>query len=540
MGGGAMSPEPIQRRVANPASLQIAAAQFQDHEQYIHRVVWSPADGLRKDLPLSRVKPSESPEIINLRIKDSIYSARPAFTRVGDALANPILAAAVFVTSENVEYLYALTTRGVHELVGNSWVALTGPALTAEQYSHYALTAWNDKMIYANGYDKIGEINHVGRTYGPIAAAPRARHVTTFAGRLIAGYVDSNPTRIQWSVRNDNTNWTGLGSGYEDLLSTPGGVVDAVRGIFPISDLDAVVVRTRSVWLMRQTGNFDAPFTFNKLSDISGTISPWSLVITPVGLMGLFRDNVYRLSTDSLPEPVGDAVRTEILSTLGVDHASAAYDVWNGDYCLVVPQDTQTHVWRYNVESRKWTKDRLPYRVWRIHSAIYRTAIAMQDLPGTMESLSGPFELLGLTNQKYGIVGATGLANQTLVREDPAGLVDQMPSVGQPDQGVYIELWSGQLGITDSIHNIHLTELLVEYTASQLIELLMDYSMDGGLTWVLASRVTVPSSNRPTIARLVSNLSRGGMLLRLRANSAVGFNLIAAYPRAAEGGLIAY
>lgn len=532
---------PIVTRPTDPAVIAVASAQYRPEEQSVLRTLWSPPGGIRHDVPLGRLAPSESPELQNLRIYRGAYHTRPSIVRLGNALTEPVLTSAIFVTSYSSELLHALTTKGIYELSGNEWVALDGPVLTASSYGQYSLTAWNDRLIYSNGSDKIGEVNNQTRTYAPIAEAPVARYVTTFAGRLLAGYVEGSPSRIQWSVRNNNADWDGLSSGYEDLLSTPGGVVDAVRGIFPISDFDAVVIRTRSVWLIRQTGDLVAPFSFTKLHDTTGTISPWTLTLTPKGIVGLFRDNVYLINSSEAPRPIGDRVRDELLSSEGIDYASACFDAWPQHYCVTVPQADQTTVWRYDMQDQdgKWTKDVYPFPSRRIHSAIYRTAIGMGELTGTMEGLTGPFELLGLQDQRHGIIFATGIAGQTVVRETEVAGWDQHPDEEINDSGVQVRLWSGELSVATETRGVEMVELLVSYRAVRDVPLRMEYSDDGGETWHLGTVATAWQATRTTVVRFSYNLSRDRLMLRLASSDGSGIVIIAGYPRVAEGGEVA-
>lgn len=478
----------------------------------------------------------------NLRIYRGAYWVRPAVSRVGMPLTEPILTSAVFVTSDGTEILHALTTQHVYELVGSAWVQLTGPTLGASDYTQYSLTAWNDRLIFANGFDKISEVNNSSRTYAEIFAAPRARYVTTFGGRLVAGYVEGSPSRVQWSARNNNVDWTGLGSGYEDLLSTPGGVVDAVRGIFPISELDAIIVRARSIWLMRQTGDFLVPFRFDKMWDVTGTVSPWTFAITPKGLIGLFRDNVYLVSPSEPPKPIGNRIRDLIAGAAGLDYASGCFDVWRQEYCFTVPEASQTVVWRYNVNSDEdlWTRDVYNFGSKRIHSQVYRTAIGMDELAGSMETLAGPFELLGLGEHRRGVLFATGVANQTVVREDENATLDQSPMTSVADRGVGFEIWTGQLNVVSDLKGVHLVEIQVEYSSTRDVVLLAEVSSDGGDTWETYGGEVVARAFKGTrVVRFSVDISRSTLMLRLYSNNSVGFKLTGAHPRLAEGGEIA-
>jgi hypothetical protein len=535
-----MSPRPSRVRQPSRELVALLTTPLDEAGTPQNKVLWSPPGGLVRNKRVSQLTPAESPQMHNLRIKDGAYQVRPGVIRLGNALPDPILHAAVFVTSENTELVHALTTTGIYELVGDSWVQLDGPVLTAQEYAHYALTAWNNKLIYTNGFDKIGEVDNVSRSYAPIPAAPRARHITTFAGRLVAGYVEGIPNRLQWTARNNNADWTGLGSGFEDLLSTPGGVVDAVRGIFPLSDTDALVVRSRSVWLMRETGYVQSPFSFSKLWDISGTIAPWTLALTPIGLFGLFRDNVYLMTAASTPEPIGFEVREEILSNANIDFASAAYDVWNREYCIALPGEDLSTVWRYSVDTKKWTKDIYHFPIHRMQGTLYRNAIAIEDLEGTMDDLEGPFELLGLLPQEAGLLFSSGVADQTVVRESAGATDDEHPWDEEGNSPIGFEIQSSQMVLTTVLRTIHMTEFSFEYTASRPVNVRLYVSSDGGVTWTFGGYLTVPASQAAEIGRIAYQASRGKLMAKLLSLDGAGLSLHAGYPRLAEGGEIAY
>lgn len=531
---------PSARRLPSPGLLGVLGAKYDPERTMRDMVYFSPPGGMSLNRRLNQYDPTQSPRLTNLRPKDGSYATRLPVETVGNALTAPILTPLLFVDNAGNETLVAFTTTGIYTLVGSTWTAVTGAALGASGSSQYSTTAWNSRLVYANGTNAIGEVNFTANTYAALVGAPVARYVTTFAGRIIAGYIAANEARIQWSVKNNNADWSGLGSGFEDLLSSAGGVVDPVQGLFALTENVALIVRKRSIWVMTQTGYVDAPFAFSRLWDIVGTKAPWSLALTPVGVVGLFTDNVYLFSDQMVPTPIGDDIRSELLATPNLTAAAGVYDPYEQEYRLTVPQTSGSSVvWRYSAPLQRWFRDEYSFNIVRMASAIYQNSISMDELGGTMDDLPGTYDTLGLSDQRNGVLFATGTANEKMLREFSGSGSDASAS-GGASSAVDMDIYSGLISADSPLETVQLSEVVIHYTAMKAVTLKVEYSADGGASWINYGSVSVSATALPAIARVTKPLARNRLQFRVSSTDAGGFVLLAAYPRMIRGGKLAY
>jgi len=286
-----------------------------------------------------------------------------------------------------------------------------------------------------------------------------------------------------------------LGSGYEDLISTPGGQLDQQRGVWPITDTIALCVRSKSVWQMMATGNFDAPFVFARLYDSIGSDAPASIVALPSAIVGLFNDNVYIMSHQML-QPIGDVqmqdgrcigVRDVILSeTTNPAGAIGMFDPITRNYWLT----NQTYVYRYSILDQGWTRHQYPYAVRHImqtKSAISGLSIAqlsgtIASLVGTIADLVGTVALSG--NYFVSLVSGTGY----VIHEDPTATNDADGEAGTVSSDISIA--TGAIMFASSLRRNQIVQVQLECTVDYEQDLLLELSRDGGVSWETYSTVT--------------------------------------------------
>jgi hypothetical protein len=481
---------------------------------------------------------TESPDLRNYRIQSQRYRVRPVLSRLNNTpLADPVVTLVYTLDQDSNELVVACTTQGIYKLSNDVFVQLTGPTLHGDTFTRFSTSGWNKKMVFSTGYDPVGIVDFDNGVYSFLPGAPTGPFVATFGGRIIV----ANSNRLTWCAKDNENDWTGLGSGYEDLLAAPGGVVDAVHGVFPITDTYALVVRSRSVWAMQITGNFDVPFIFTRIWANTESIAPWSLVLTPIGVVGLFSDGVYLLSLDSPPQPIGLRVR-DIMVIPGIRQAVATYDIQQAAYCLAIPQadGVSTLVWRYYIREQRWTYDYYPFVITHLIAANYQSALQIAQLTGQINQLVGPIYLLGTSEQKSGLIMTDGVANHYCVRDDNwnSGVAaDQYPDGTFGNTTAY--LTSDILRGDSLLYSGQLIEVEVEYICNRTTTLRMEWSTDGGISWFQSGTITCTSSQYPKIGKFPGNLTRERLQIRLISEDAQGLQIISCHPRYAQEGKIA-
>ena len=147
--------------------------------------------------------------------------------------------------------LFLLTTSYLYVLTAGAWVvASTGTYVGDEDYKP-SFDSWQDNMLFTSFNDTVKLWT---AATGAVTALNAFGGVTTKAGcmalfktRLILGMLDENgtksPWRVKWSQVGTYSSFTGVGSGFQDLLETPGPVL-TMQTI-----LDKLFVfKTDSIW----------------------------------------------------------------------------------------------------------------------------------------------------------------------------------------------------------------------------------------------------------------------------------------------------
>src|SRR6266850_985495 len=247
---------------------QAAIAQYQyDPKLYSNPVHPFGFKGHDKTSALSRIGEGYCRLVRNLMFRDGQYFTRDGVITFGDITTNPIVHAQEVILSSGSIYAVMFNTGGVYVLQNGVWSATSGASWSTSDLRAFSLTGWGDSVIFAEDTLGIFRLDFTG-LYAKtrLTSLAGVKHLATFDGRIIASLAD----RVQWSVKNDETDWSGIGSGFEDLRSAMNGRPDGQTAVVPLSDDTALCIRTNSVWLMRTTGNFDAPFVFTLLENGKG------------------------------------------------------------------------------------------------------------------------------------------------------------------------------------------------------------------------------------------------------------------------------
>lgn len=118
---------------------------------------------------------------------------------------------------------------------------------------------WTDLFVFTNGVDAIqkwdgsGECDDLG---GWSAGSVLAKYLAVFQSRLVAACTTESgtysPWRVRWSVAGDVEDISGTGSGFSDLIETPGVIVQLI-----VMKGKLYVIKTDSIWEMVYIGGTD-------------------------------------------------------------------------------------------------------------------------------------------------------------------------------------------------------------------------------------------------------------------------------------------
>ena len=500
--------------------------------------LWSPPRGANYSARKSRIPQEFSPHIKNLLIDKGVIKSRGGVGVLGGAPASGDPVAVIdFVTSSGTRYTFRFRTNGVdiYSRVTSTWVAIAGLVLGATTADMITVTAWADKLLFSNGLNGIIEIDPITATYFKIPGAPSALHLTTFGGRVIATSA-TLPYRVQWCVKNNNRDWTGPGSGYEDLFGAPGGIVDAAMGTFPITDEIAFLVRASSVWQMSLTGSVDAPFRFSRMFDMVGSRSRHAIARVPGGIAMLGTDDVYLISPDG-PQSIGEAIKDRLFPNLrAAPLAFAGYDRFRKACRFAVMEGSQTGlnvVWDYSIIDKSWTRLEYPFKIRSVSFTEYAKGFLTADqLTGTADSLTGIADELGITGYDRGFNMVMAESSKLSVREDST-LSQDVSSAGAAIDSE-IEIQTGVLHASGTGQKTQIQSLSLELEADEAQTLIAEFSDNDATTWNSWSQAAIVSQVKRQLKHLGlgqgQTIERDNLSLRLRSTKLGKLRILSAVP----------
>ena len=515
------------------------------------KIYFQPPGGMHTGVRLDMIPPSMGRLVQNLVIRDGAYKTRDAVDFVGAAGDGEVAYATEILLSNGDSWLIRWTETGLEYYDTGSWVGvLNGTLAKSDGASMVTITGWNDTVVFSTQLGKCWLLSFATvPTLTDLTESPvNVTHLTTFAGRIIASVLG---TRIYWTVKNDNTDWTGLGSGFEDLIGSPGGMVDTQCGVVPISDEIAFAIRANRVWQMTQTGNFDAPFAFGQLIASVGSIAPSTLCSLPGAAAFLSKDNVVIVSPSGGKQEVGDPLRRTI-NALGREYlryACMVYDPREDELRLSIPDgDGQLNqkVWRYNRKADAWTQDSYQFGIRSISFSRYLQSIVTIDgldaISGTIDGLPGIIDELGVTDKTAGCIYAMAddshrVAHDAYTRNNTSDRDTDFAGVYVPG-GWRIE--SGYILPGTSIEKTQVIEVQLEYESEGSQDIAFEYSDDGGQNWTEFDRTTVSDTNDQSLILSVrKHIYRDRIQLAVSCEDSKTIRLIAMHVFTAKGARIA-
>ncbi|CAB4164988.1 hypothetical protein UFOVP1537_42 [uncultured Caudovirales phage] len=492
---------------------------------------FNPPSGLNTTAPISRVDPSEATSLHNLRMDGGWLTQRPGITPYGSTSSDAIVHALVFTSADGTEWLCRWTTTKVQYWSGTVWSNFTGSGFTVTEDAIISTAVWGDKLMFTDNTSGLWQIDFVASTYTHLTNAPICRQVSMFDRRAVLSYVSETvgglqATRIRWSVKDDNNDYSGLGSGYEDLVSSSASIVDSQIGVYPINDIDALVVRGGSIWKMSITGYYDAPFSFLLLFPNIRTDAPQGTIAIPGGIAVLGRDDVF-LVMGGGPQSVGAKIRTTLFDPSN-DLANAVMQ-WDDLYkrlILYVPKlvkDGYSNVYHYYVNDGKWTQDIYHFNIKYLSLISYASGTAIGDLVGMISDLTGT--IIGLTSAAInrGLLYTTLGANGIVCKEDINSTTDLDGTGAQAVMPILAQ--TGMIFPATIFEKVSIIELRFEYEAAKDTTLLIEYSADGGNTWTTYSTVALLATTKPTVAKVTTSLERDSIMFRCSSTDTLGFSL---------------
>lgn len=187
---------------------------------------------------------------------------------------------------------------------------------------------------------------------------PTAIDVTNFGNRIVAWNCDGVPQRVQWHIEGDPTDWTGIGSGTQDLTDMNG----YGTRIFPLED-EMILASSEEIWRGRSVG-LPYVFSFTPVNRQIGMPYERATLQTPFGIIWLGRNFVvYRMVGEQITEltEVGQYMQAYLRDNLKAP--DTAFFVYNQVlnqirlFYSVMDNAYPTRSIAYDIDDEVWTDE---------------------------------------------------------------------------------------------------------------------------------------------------------------------------------------
>jgi hypothetical protein len=171
------------------------------------------------------------------------------------------------------------------------------------QYAPVFLGSFNENVlltVLTDSYDTVMALYQTGGSptgrplFSYLTSAPQTRSLAVYDNYVIAWNVATTAgtfiSRVQWSQRGNPSNWTGEGSGFEDLLAMRG----RGKAVHATSDGRLILFGDAEVWY-GLSAPYPSQFQFAPLDSSVGCPYPGTIVDTDEGLLFLGSDLALRL-----------------------------------------------------------------------------------------------------------------------------------------------------------------------------------------------------------------------------------------------------
>lgn len=229
-----------------------------------------------------------------------------------------------------------------------------------------------------------------------LTGSPAAVDVAVFSNRVVAwhcAYLDGTvvPQRVQWSVAGDPEDWTGVGSGFEDLVDITG----VGTRVFVNND-QIILASDREIWRGRAVG-LPYVFQFTPIDRTLGIPYRRAAIQTTDGIFWLGTDySIFRMVGEQIA-PIGNQEIIDYLRAFLVNPEVAFFTynqklrhlrLWYAAAGSTYPNESIT----LNLTNNTWTREKYGThsfqrglshrfeRIWKTSAAVAPTAFPYDEL----------------------------------------------------------------------------------------------------------------------------------------------------------------
>ncbi len=325
----------------------------------------------------------------------------------------------------------------------------------------------NDNMLVAAGPDAAGGSNtslialYQASSNGKpqcsfLTGAPRAAAVGAFDNYIVAFNVGGFMNRVQWCARGDPSNWTGEGSGFEDLLEMRG----VGAAVIPTPDGRLYLMSNEEIWYGVRAA-YPAQFNFFPLEPDVGVQDAATIQTMDKGVLFLGTDKALRFlplgggKSEVIAPSLAAMLRLVIVADYTAGTHSGTYDPATKIYYLRYSHAGTIRGVLVNIETGEWGFHTLP--------TVLGTGTAGKTVRSGEYTNTARIVLLGNSN------GTVYSLNSTL---------------GTDSGSTFTATWqSAQIAADLPGSYKQLTEVYLDYRATSRSTVTVKLSVDGGNTY---------------------------------------------------------
>lgn len=458
-----------------------------------------PSEGtMAPDTPASLIGLNDSPRIVNFRFEKGAMKSRYGLSRVGTAAIDSTpYGVALARWRDGTSTAIALSRTKAYYLNGsNVWTELTagaGAGLNGGTDIPFSFAVWSesDRICFSQGADKVQYFQKGGSTYELLSSdAPASKILRTFNRRLnlFCTYesTDWKMVRHRYCVSGNITDWTGIGSGYRDLS-------DREEEVMTAASLSGAmfVYKSKSITRITGTGSALTPFQYDQSWSVGrGIIARRSLVSRGTSHYGLFNDGVFSY-TGSQFVPIGrnkvDESILRMLSPSAADGVVAHFNVDTSEYMLGIPTGASWYpntMYIYNEALDRWSTFTFGTGMFALSEYVVSVSSPqINSISETIDSQIWSMDYLpGMA--AYGPM-MFGLSGGDIAQLDTNAKID----IG--DVTIPLEWQSRDFKSDIPSKATSLSGLGIEYEDVGAATLIVDFSVNGGLTWTGGRSITI-------------------------------------------------
>lgn len=471
-----------------------------------------PLDGMHSFAPNQETPFGASPDMVNLCIRENRLTKRPGFTQFSTgnaAIGTRVMGLFSADDDQGSTHLYAAHPTGLAKYNTGTkvWDACTGPALTGSNTRLFRFAVSQNSVVFSQGVDQVQRVPF-NTVYAILNAnCPPARYLERFADRLYLAYTveggQQKPFRIRRPVASDHTNWTGVGSGFNELTEHP----YFIKNILKLGP-ELAIYTEKSIWVASRLGTPSIPAQFSlRINDI-GLYSQYCIKGRNDAHFFMGSDDFYIFNGSQL-QSIGASVRNLIYPFVGVNSVHMNFAEIMSDvqeflaFLCFGGEATPSRAWVFNWGRNVW----YPWSVaGPTCSTIYKlvsAGVTIDQLVGTIDEQSYEIDSLpGQTDYPAMLTGHTD------------GKIYQWSSLVYSDNGAPINCkWTSRDLVSEDFDpsmpgkELTIKTIHIDYQAMGMgTDLQFSYSVDGGVTWQFADTVSLEAN--PSGGYLTASLHR--------------------------------